>query len=389
MNDELLAAYSIVDRPEAELRVLQLASGDLWAGAEVQLYYLACYLQRQEGVALLVVLLNPGELEQRLIAAGVAMEVIDEGQAGFVRLLNRLSRICRGFKPDVIHTHRQKENLLGSLAALIRPGTYSMRTVHGGNEHLPRFLQVDKRLRVWVDHWLGQHLQKPVVCVSDDLKTVVSAHYSADRLLVIENGVDVAKVEDLARSGNVELKLDRFLVAFVGRMVPIKRIDLFVEIARLADRDFPGKFYFYAIGDGPELAGAQQQAISHGIESISFTGFRADAQSWLARMNALCITSDHEGLPMGLLEAMALRVPVVTRAVGGITQVLGGGDAGAVVKSADPHLFVEALNQLRVDSEYSQSVVEAGWERVNDCFSAAAMAEKYQRVYARFQTTRS
>ncbi len=389
MNDELLAAYSIVDRLKTELRVLQLASGDLWAGAEVQLYYLACYLHRQEGVDLLVVLLNPGELQQRLIAAGVAVEVLDESHAGFVRLLIRLCRICGGFKPDVIHTHRQKENLLGVLAAAMNPGTRSMRTVHGGNEHLPRFLQVGKRLRVWVDHWLGQHLQKPVVCVSDDLKSVLSAHYAVDRLLVIENGVDTEKVRDLARAGDIELMPDRFLVAFVGRMVPIKRIDLFVEIARLAERDFPEKFYFYAIGDGSELKGAQDQVSEHGLSNISFTGFRADAQCWLARMNALCITSDHEGLPMGALEAMALRIPVVARGVGGITAVLDRGHAGTLIKSAEPHLFVEALNQLRVDSEYSQNVVEAAWERVNGRYSVTAMADQYQRVYGRFHTTKS
>ena len=53
------------------------------------------------------------------------------------------------------------------------------------------------------------------------------------------------------------------------------------------------------------------------------------------------------------------------------------------------HLFVEALNQLRVDSEYSQNVVEAAWERVNGRYSVTAMADQYQRVYGRFHTTKS
>ena len=387
MPEQSVSAYSIVDGENAKPRVLQLASGDLWAGAEVQLYHLAGYLHRHGETDLLVVLLNPGELQQRLIAAGVTVLIIDESEFGFGQLLIKLIGICRKYRPDVIHTHRQKENLLGSLVALMSPGVGAMRTVHGGNEHLPRSMQVGRRLRVWLDHWLGQHLQKPVVCVSDDLKSALSAHYRDARLVVIENGVDVETVRALAKAGSVELMPNRFLVAFVGRMVPVKRIDLFVEIARLAEQDFPGAFCFYAIGDGPELPAAQQQAISDGLENIIFTGFRTDAQRCLARMNALCITSDHEGLPMGLLEAMALRVPVVARAVGGIAKVLDAGDAGALIESDDPRVFVEALNRLRVDCEYLQSLVAVAWNRVNDRFSAEVMAEQYKSLYRRFQTT--
>ena len=368
-------------------RVLHVASGDLWAGAEVQLYHLACCVNDQADIELQVVLLNSGELQRRLIAVGVAVEVIPESQHGFVALLFKLMSISRYFQPDIIHTHRQKENLLGALTALVIPGTQSVRTVHGGNEHAPRGKQIVKRLQLLVNRWVGCYLQQAIVCVSEELKTLLRGDYPAAKLLVIENGVDVDAVRELAAGDKVDLVKERFNVAFAGRMVPVKRVDLFVEIARLAEQKYKGKFHFYVLGDGPEMQAALNLAAEYGLDNLTFTGFRADAQQWLVKMNALCITSDHEGLPMVLLEAMALNLPVVARMVGGIGQALSNGAAGVLIDSADPGLFVEALNGLRTNSMSSNTLVAAAWLRVNKEFSVAVMAEQYKSLYQRLLAT--
>lgn len=94
--------------------VLHIASGDLWAGAEVQMFTLARALQNDLNIRVNVVLLNHGKLEHELRMAGIRTIVLDESKFNSVRILCQLVRTIRELRPDVIHTHRLKENILGS-----------------------------------------------------------------------------------------------------------------------------------------------------------------------------------------------------------------------------------------------------------------------------------
>ena len=84
---------------------------------------------------------------------------------------------------------------------------------------------------------------------------------------------------------------------------------------------------------------------------------------------------------MVLLEAMALRVPIVARNVGGIGEVLGNGAAGSLVDSAHPAAFVDALENLRANGGQSQVLVDEAWRFLNERFSVEHMAEKYKQLY--------
>ena len=127
------------------INVLQIASGDLWAGAEVQLFTLAEALNRNEDVNINVILLNHGALEQNLINNGINVIVIDESTLNGFQILLRLVDTIRKINPDVIHTHRTKENVLGSISALFSR-TPTLRTSHGAPEHRPAWFHVPKQM---------------------------------------------------------------------------------------------------------------------------------------------------------------------------------------------------------------------------------------------------
>src|SRR6187551_243806 len=98
----------------SRLKVLHIISGDLWAGAEVQAFTLVTSLQHQ--CEIVVALMNHGELENRLIDAGVKTVVIEERSHSGLQITRQLVTLIKHFRPDIIHTHRKKENILGSLA---------------------------------------------------------------------------------------------------------------------------------------------------------------------------------------------------------------------------------------------------------------------------------
>ena len=99
------------------IRVCHLASGDLWAGAEVQVATVLSSLVKQSDLEISAVVLNYGKLAQELRKCGVHVTVIDENNTGSLGILKKLRRLFKDKKIDILHTHRYKENILGGLAA--------------------------------------------------------------------------------------------------------------------------------------------------------------------------------------------------------------------------------------------------------------------------------
>src|SRR6187402_1334352 len=101
---------AILNRP---LRVMHIISGDLWAGAEVQAFTLLQQLQPQ--VQLHAVIMNPGELLQKLEGLNIKVTLLPESELGSLDLIRKLTGLIRTFEPDILHTHRQKKTFLAIL----------------------------------------------------------------------------------------------------------------------------------------------------------------------------------------------------------------------------------------------------------------------------------
>ena len=342
----------------AHPRILQIASGDLWAGAEVQLFTLAKTLHERLGIPVSVVLLNHGRLERQLHEAGIRAIVLDESKLNGFQILYQLVKIIRELSPDVIHTHRQKENLLGSVAAFISGRTASLRTSHGAPEHTPPWWKIQKWLFHLLDWSCGRFLQKRIIAVSDELAILLKNKYPDKKIHIIENGIDLQDVNQIREQP--ETASDRhsvsFRIAIAGRLVPAKRVDLFIQIARYMRDNYPDlQTSFHIFGDGPMHD--QLVALSRALETediIHFEGHCDDILQKLKSIDALLMTSDHEGLPMVLLEAMAVYTPIIAHAVGGIPKLLDQGSSGILIQGHQPSDYAKAIYQLAKVSSGAQ-----------------------------------
>jgi len=151
------------------IKVIHIASGDLWAGAEVQLYNLAKELDQYSDISLSVILLNHGLLEQNLLEQNISVTVFDETRLNTVQILFKIIKQVYSQKPDLIHTHRFKENIIGSIATLLSLRTLSIRTCHGAPEFTFNFWQMHKTIMQRLDVMCGKYIQKRVISVSDEL----------------------------------------------------------------------------------------------------------------------------------------------------------------------------------------------------------------------------
>jgi glycosyltransferase involved in cell wall biosynthesis len=306
---------------------LHIASGDLWAGAEVQAFTLISHLARIPNTEVAVVLMNEGALAYKLRSAGIPVYVVDEQKMASPWILRRLCGIVRIWQPDVIHTHREKENILGSLASRLCRNVPSVRTIHGGPEDsaLSGWKGTRRRAVRAFDRWCGRALQQRLIAVTRELSVRMEGELPAEKIVVIENGVDTAAVR--AEKGIAEFRTaepDAAHVGIVGRLAPVKRVDLFLETAAALLGHLPQRRWrFHVFGDGPERS--RLQGLSERLrisDAVVFHGHRQDSATCIGGLDALVICSDHEGLPMTALEATALAVPTVAHAVGGLVEVI-------------------------------------------------------------------
>ena len=204
------------------------------------------------------------------------------------------------------------------------------------------------------------------------------------RLRVVANGVDLDSLQQAAARPPAALPGgDRpFRVAFFGRLTPVKRIDVIVEMAAVLEREAPGQFGVYLFGEGPLRSELEQQVQKLGLEAVvHFMGFTSQPASWLRSMHALLLTSDHEGLPMIVLEAMALGVPVISHAVGAIPEVLGGGTLGTLVENQEPARYARAVIALRDAPEAARAQAGRAARKVGSRYSAEHTVREYISIY--------
>ncbi|HHO59340.1 MAG TPA: hypothetical protein ENJ64_03790, partial [Thiotrichales bacterium] len=234
--------------------VLHISSGDLWAGAEVQLFTLANALKNHTPTHVTLVLFNHGVLEQKLRNSGFAVHVLDESQLNGLQILWRLIKIIRKVQPDIVHTHRTKENILGSCAAFFSGNLPSLRTAHGAAEFKLAWHQLPKRLIHFMDYFCGRFLQKKIIAVSADLAVKLENAFPREKIDVIENGVDIdALLHDVSPAATLSsIQASTLKIGIAGRLVPVKRVDLFIEAAALLMQSRPDlDVSFHIYGDGP------------------------------------------------------------------------------------------------------------------------------------------
>ena len=351
----------------------------------MQAFNLLTSLQRLDSVEVSVITLNEGELSARLRQQNIPVTVFDENTLSGPYIVAAMFRHLRAHKPDIIHTHRFKENILGAIANWLSIRAISLRTTHGAPEsQTDGWKNWPKHFLTRLDRWCGNHLQKRVIAVTAELADKLQRQLGYRHVTVIENGIDFDAVLKAAeRSTALQFVADKAHIAIVGRLVPVKRIDLFLEIAAFLREHQPQRrWQFHIFGDGPLRSTLQTQTNTLGMQDIVlFHGQRDDIAACMSRMSALVMCSDHEGLPMTLLEAMAIGTPIVGHAVGGIAQLLHDGSCGWPVIDQQATSYATAITEILDNPSERRLRTIAAKNNVLTHYSAQLCAQKHLGLY--------
>jgi glycosyltransferase involved in cell wall biosynthesis len=363
--------------------ILHVFSGDLWAGAEVAIFNLLNRLRDGADSRHVALALNEGVLTNRLRRLGIETHVIPEATASFAGICRSAHRLLEGRTIDIVHSHRYKENLLAAAigASLGIPRLVS--TIHGRPE---RRGSARTRIAAWLDDLVLRRRFDRVVAVSADMKQILTGQrrFTASRVAVIRNGVPVPALAARPAGSTAVLQ-----VGSVGRLVPVKRFDLFLEVAARIRRA-TGGVRFSLLGDGPLRPDLLARAAALDLDGcFALLPPRPDPLAYYQSLDVYLNTSLHEGLPLSVLEAMACGTPVVAARVGGMPEVVGDGVSGLLIDDSAPESFANACLRLLAAADLRSAMGQQGRRRVEAEFSDTQMADAYRQLYLELGGSRS
>jgi glycosyltransferase involved in cell wall biosynthesis len=166
-------------------------------------------------------------------------------------------------------------------------------------------------------------------------------------------------------------------VGTVARLDPVKRLDVLLGALHRLDG-----VCAFVVGYGPEEQRLKEMAEELGLgERVHFAGYQQDVWTWLAACDVFALSSDWEGMPNAVLEAMAAGLPVAATAVGGTPDVVVQGATGLLVPPDDATALAAALDRLIHDPDLRRTMGAAGRQRVRARFSVQQMVERTQALY--------
>jgi len=286
------------------------------------------------------------------------------------RLWLRLRALVRRLRPALIHAHGARAGLPFTTIA----GQRVIYSVHG--YHFVGKSWGARQLAVLAERRCSRRA---------DLTLFVCA---SDRELAAESGILRHCRRERTIPNGIELDLpaaigspDGRCLGFLGRLVEQKNPLLLLDVLGVLRGE---GHRLTVIGDGPLLAEMRQRAAALAlIDRVEFVGSlpRAQALERLRAVDVLLLPSLWEGMPLAALEAMAMGVPVVASAVGGLKEVIEDGRSGCLIERRDPGRYAAAVRRLTADAARRAGVVARAREVVAERFTWAAAREIYLDLY--------
>ena len=313
-----------------------------------------------------------------------------------LRALIALLRAVRRSGPDIVHTHTAKAGMLGRLAAVLagRPRPIIVHTYHGhvlegyfGPLRNAFYRGLERRLAKRSDALIG--VSQATV---DDLVRLGIAPRSKFRVVPI--GLDLEQFVKAGPADGAEFRReagasdDDVLLTFVGRLVPIKRVDVLLRAVARA-RSTGARVRLAIVGDGELRNELEQLADELGIAGdVWFAGYRGDMVPVTAASDIAVLSSDNEGTPVSLIEAAAAGTPAVSTRVGGVADVVTE-ETGILVAAGDGDALGDGIARLAADQGLRASMGERARDHVRKRYSVERLVQDVDALYSELASASS
>jgi glycosyltransferase involved in cell wall biosynthesis len=305
----------------------------------------------------------------------------------------KIYRFLRKVRPSIVHTHTAKAGALGRFAAWLAGVPVIVHTYHGHVFH-GYFGPTTTRAFLSVERLLGR-ISTRIIAISESQWQDLALKYRIarpEKISVVNNGFDLSRFTRGSREEariRLGISADEFVVAWVGRLVPVKDVELLASVVRKA-ADSSRKFRFLVVGDGTERA--KLESLTAGCGNVNLLGWRADTETIWRAADAALLTSRNEGTPTALIEAMAACVPFVATNVGAVQDVAVGESqelpnemglraANGFLAARTQESLTYCLETLASDRQLAKKMGEQGYAFVMERFSTSRLMAELTELY--------
>lgn len=323
----------------------------------------------------------------------------------------KLVKLLRTLKPDVVHTHTAKAGFLGRLAALVAGVPVRVHTFHGHVLH-GYFGRLKSRVFLALERLLGRVTDRLVVLSEGQRGELAELYRVAPeaKCRVVPLGFDLSPFEKPPGPGRIRSRVGLppgvLLIGFIGRLVPIKNPWLLLEALALmkAHRIGPDGVHAVIVGGGELEDALKRAAAERGLDHhVTWLGWQREMPAIYADLDLVVLTSNNEGTPVALIEAMASGRPFVATAVGGVRDLMRGPgqsrrgpldreitvyDNGLLVPPHDPGALAAACLWCLENREAARRMGGAGREFALQRFDKARLVRDIQALYTELLVTK-
>jgi glycosyltransferase involved in cell wall biosynthesis len=292
-----------------------------------------------------------------------------------------LVRLVRDRRIDIVHAHDYKTNAL-ALALARSTGVRPLSTAHGWTGHSWR----ERALYYPADRWLLRWFPR-VIAVSNEIRdTLIAAGARPERVTTVLNGIDEAVfVRDPHRVAPARRSLgvapDEVVIGAVGRLEPQKRFDLLLDaFARLRVQRPDTRLII--VGDGSMRDALHARAAALGLGGVCrLLGHCPDIAALHHAFDLFVQSSDYEGTPNAVLEAMALGTPIVATDAGGTRDLVEAGVHAWVIPCGDAAVLAETMIRALDDQEGRAARAHAARRRIERDLSFEQRTRRVEAIY--------
>ncbi len=316
----------------------------------------------------------------RIGGLGRSISLMADARAFFA-----LVAMIRRENPDVIHTHTAKAGVLGRLAAILAGG--KAKRVHTFHGHLLHgyFSGWKVQLVIAIEKFLAARTDVLIAVgnkVKDDL--LAAGIGKAEQYQVFFPGLPTpAPIAQSEARKNIGLDDGAIYCTFVGRLTQIKRPDRLLDVAAACvARGLD--LHFLIAGEGELFETSKARAIEEKLP-VTFLGWRSDIDQLFAASDIAILTSDNEGIPLTLIQAAFAGIPIVSTAVGSISDIIVDGETGFLT-SSQPGAMASAMSALVTDEELRFELGSLGKAHAQKYFSLEKSLRDHAALYESSQS---
>jgi glycosyltransferase involved in cell wall biosynthesis len=310
----------------------------------------------------------------------------------------KMKKLIKSFRPDIVHTHAAKPGAIGRLAASAMKVPAIIHTFHGHVFH-SYFNSMTTKVFINTERYLARK-SSAIIAISEQQRKELTDEFKIappEKFKVVPLGFDLDRFYNNQEEKRIKFRTefglsDEVAIGIIGRLVPVKNHYLFLKGIAHVLQSSNRKIKAFIVGDGETRSDLENVASQAGIKfstdrdanhpyPLVFTSWRSDIDVINAGLDIVALTSFNEGTPVSLIEAQAANKPIVSTRVGGIQDIVKEGETALLADVTDATSFANHLLRLVEDDAFRLKLGSNSRQYVMERFSYQRLVNDMSQLY--------